>query len=371
MAQLKYEVVKDFLLEEIRKPHSLNRMPSVRQLMERFSVSMATVNRALTELENQQMIIRRPRVGITVNRRPTAIGRTEFSQTKCETTIVVAYTDYPDEGIWSKVYMIEQYCRQNDIAVVNCKLNRETHASEIADFARSRKNCAGVILKHGAGQLSAEELRELGTLNMPIVLYESSMLYDDAPNHIYRLMPDALDGGALMAEVLLRNGHRRIGYLRSEPANNANELQLKGVSRRLKMAGVELPPEQIFSSGISPWESSLDATRKQLEKNLDVIRSRQLTGLIVTSGACALVAHQTLAEFGIRVPDKVSVIGEGDRTFCRYVHPRLTVIDCDFMAMSKLAVEIAAGRKTPDERRISFPHHVIGRESVKDLTPKP
>ena len=39
--------------------------------------------------------------------------------------------------------------------------------------------------------------------------------------------------------------------------------------------------------------------------------------------------------------------------------------------MSKLAVEIAAGRKTPDERRISFPHHVIGRESVKDLTPKP
>ncbi|MEI2999687.1 MAG: substrate-binding domain-containing protein [Victivallis sp.] len=71
------------------------------------------------------------------------------------------------------------------------------------------------------------------------------------------------------------------------------------------------------------------------------------------------------------MPDKVSVIGEGHRTFCRYVHPRLTVIDCDFMAMSKLAVEIAAGRETPDERRISFPHHVIGRENVKDLTPKP
>lgn len=367
MTQLKYEVIKDYLLEEIRKPDSLNRMPSVRQLMKQFNVSMATVNRALAELENRQMIIRRPRVGITVNRRPTAIGRTEPPRPEKRTTIVLAYTDYPDEGIWSKIYMVEQYCRQNDIAVVNCKINRETHGSEIAGFARSRENCAGVILKHGAGQLSAGELRELGGLDMPVVLYESSMFYDDAPENIWRLMPDALDGGALMAELLLRNGHRRIAFLRSEPANNASEFQQRGFIRRLKMAGVELPPEQLFTSGISPWESSLDATRRLIEKNIDVIRGRKITAIAVTSGACAIVAQQTLTGFGIRVPEEVSIISEGDRIFCRYVNPPLTVIDCDFMAMSRLAVEIATGRRKPDERLIRFPHHVIERMSIRNL----
>ncbi|MBS1370929.1 MAG: substrate-binding domain-containing protein [Lentisphaeria bacterium] len=368
MAQLKYEVVKEFLLEEARRPESVERMPSVRQLMEKFRVSLATVNRALAELENDNIIIRRPGIGISVNRNPVAIGR--ICDLPREASVVVAYTDFPDEGIWRKIYGIEQYCRQTGIRAVNCKINRETRAAEIVKFVKAQPDCAGLIIKFGADKLSDEELGELSGLGIPVILYECAKLYENAPENIYRLLPDPVDRGTLMAEVLLRNGHRRIGFIRGEPNNDANTISLRSVARRLKLAGIPFGPETTFSTNINPWENSMDAVQELVRRNFDGIRQLGLTALIVTSGSCAMAVLQTLTELGVRVPDEISLIAEGDRTFCRYVLPRLSVVECDYQAMNELAVDIAAGRKQPEKRLFLFPLHLIQRESVRELPPE-
>lgn len=59
MAQLKYEQIKSYLQAEAVKPESATRMPTVRELMRRFNVSLVTVNRALSELEHAKVIVRR------------------------------------------------------------------------------------------------------------------------------------------------------------------------------------------------------------------------------------------------------------------------------------------------------------------------
>ena len=368
MAQLKYEVVKDFLLEEVKKPSSVNRIPSVRQLMKQFGVSLATVNRALAELENDNIIIRRPGIGISVNRTPLAVGGIRVPAGGA--TIVLAYNDYPDEGIWKKVYGIEEYCRQKGIRIVTCKINRETRAGEIVKFVRSQPECEGLILKFGAGRFSPVELAELSSLEIPVVLYDSSMIYDGAPDNIYRLLPDPADGGALMAEILLRQGHRRIGYIRSEPSNDANLLSLKSITRRLKLAGVPFGPEDIFSTNINPWESAPDAVQELVRRNFATIRNRRLTALIITAGASAAAALQTLTELGARIPEEISLISEGDRSICRYVLPRLTVVEHDLQAMNELAVDIAVGEKRPEKRLVYFPLHVIERDSIRKFAPE-
>lgn len=368
MAQLKYEVVKEHLLKEVRRPESVGRMPSVRQLMGRFGVSLATVNRALSELENERIIIRRPGVGITVNRKPAAVGGIDAENGK--PAIVLAYTDYPDEGIWRKIYGIEQYCRQTDIRAINCKINRETRAAAIVEFIRAQPDCIGLILKFGADKFSKEELRELAALEIPVVIYESAMLYGDAPKNIYRLLPDPVDRGTLMAETLLRRGHRRIGYVRGEPNTEACNLTIRSVARRLKLAGIPFGSEETFSTNINPWENSMDAVQELIRRNFDTIRRLRLTALIVSSSSCAVATLQTLTELGVRVPDDISLIAEGDRSICRYVLPRMTVVECDYQAMNELAVDIAAGRKQTEKFRIDFPLHLIERESVRTITPE-
>lgn len=59
MPPLKYLKVKSYLEAVAVKPKSAMRMPTVRELMNQFNVSLATVNRALSELENDGVIVRR------------------------------------------------------------------------------------------------------------------------------------------------------------------------------------------------------------------------------------------------------------------------------------------------------------------------
>lgn len=68
MPPLKYLKVKSYLEAVAVKPESAMRMPTVRELMNQFNVSLATVNRALSELENDGVIVRRQGSGIVARR---------------------------------------------------------------------------------------------------------------------------------------------------------------------------------------------------------------------------------------------------------------------------------------------------------------
>lgn len=367
MAQLKYEMVKAYLMKEVRNSQSVERMPSVRCLMEKFHVSLATVNRALAELENEQIIIRRPGIGISVNRKPAAVS--SLGADVDRPTIVLAYSDYPDEGIWRKVYDIEQYCRQTDVRIVACKINKEIRAKEIAKFIREQPRCNGLILKFGVDKLSDEELEELATLEIPVVIFDSMMLYNNAPDGIYRLLPDPFTQGMLMAEALLERGHTRIGCIRGEPSMDIWNLMLKSVAKRLKQEGIPFGAKQLFSTNINPWENSMAAIQQLVQKNFSAIRELRLTALIVSSSPCAIAVLQTLTERGVSVPDDISLISVGDRNICNYVLPRMTVVECDYQAMTELAVDLAVGRKHSEKTLFYFPFRLIERESIKMVPP--
>lgn len=66
----KYVQIKEYLKAEALKPEAITSMPSVRTLMRRFSVAMATVNQALIELEHENVIIRQQGRGIVAARMP-------------------------------------------------------------------------------------------------------------------------------------------------------------------------------------------------------------------------------------------------------------------------------------------------------------
>ena len=78
MPPLKYLKVKSYLEAAAVKPESAMRMPTVRELMNQFNVSLATVNRALSELENDGVIVRRQGSGIVAAGKHRTVARLQI-----------------------------------------------------------------------------------------------------------------------------------------------------------------------------------------------------------------------------------------------------------------------------------------------------
>ncbi len=364
---LKYRKVKAYLEDVSMQPESSARMPTIRELMGQFNVSLATVNRALNELENDGLIVRRQGARIVPAGRNHTVKR--LSGKTMQRQIIFAYSDYPDENIWNMVHLIETYSRRLDCEVVACKLHPDTTTRDLIDFIRAQSNCEGMILHLGSVRMDAERLQALEELPMRIALVDSMYFYPNRlPGNIYVLSPDAAGGARLIAELLLTRGHRKIGFIRNEPWDEYTELHQKTLMTSLRQGGADFDTSHIFSTTIRPWENSVNAAVQLTRDNLDAIRELGLTALIYKSSIGAVAAFKVLQRAGLRIPDKISVIAEGDRSLYEYLDPGLTAVSADYSQMGKTAVEIVLGMQTPENHNLFFPLNVIERESVNLLT---
>lgn len=359
---LKYEAVIEYLQEEAVKPESRIKMPTVRELMRHFNVSLATVNRALQQLERDGTIIRRQGYGIISARTYGEVVRLDEASCSAKRTIVLAAIDYPSETVWNLTYMVEQYVRQAGCRIVNCKIHQETTPAEIIDFSRSQPDCSALLLLLPPDRLSAEVIKCFCVLPYPVILLNSLSDYQETPPNFHVFSPDPESGAEQIVAYLLRQGHRRIGYVRNEPLCDYNERHLKTISCRLKQAGCVFDSSHIFSAAIRSWEDSMLAARQITRNNLAVIRELGLTALVYTSSPGAYAAIPVLREGGFRVPEEISLIGEGDGRYFQYASPALTVTEPDYRLNCRRAVELAVSGTSPES--YSCPQKLLERYSV-------
>lgn len=71
----------------------------------------------------------------------------------------------------------------------------------------------------------------------------------------------------------------------------------------------------------------------------------------------------TLREAGYRVPEDISVIGEGDIKIFGFCSPPLTAITADYQEMVSRMVEFVDGAPMGN-RKIFIPQHLVERKSV-------
>ena len=176
MPPLKYLKVKSYLEAVAVKPESAMRMPTVRELMNQFNVSLATVNRALSELENDGVIVRRQGSGIVAAGKHRTVARLQGKAAGVR-NLLFAYNDYPDESTWKMVHTIAHYSRLQGCNMVDCKIYPDTSTESLIEFVKAQSDCSGLILLVGADRMDAERLEALGSLPMTIVVVDSMYFY--------------------------------------------------------------------------------------------------------------------------------------------------------------------------------------------------
>ena len=367
---LKYEKIKEYLKEEALKPSAVRKMPTVRALSRQFSVATATVLRALQELEQENIICRRHGSGI-VAVRPGSIDA-NLKNTQCNNDdmrrVVYAAVDYPSENIWRTNLMVEQTLQKYHYLPINCRILNNTTVSEICEFATTQKNCCGLILFGLIGMISPDDLGRISKLPFRVALLDhQSFSYPTLPENCALFSVDAASGAGLIVDYLTRLGHTRIGYVRNEPNSEYHEQFLKEFGSAMRRHKLEFGPRRIFSRTIRSWDETMSVAQQLVRSNLERIRSELLTALVFSSSHGAFAAIETLRESGFRVPEEISVIGEGDFKFFGFCSPPLTTVSADYLEMVMRMTEFIDGKPLHDHK-IFLPLHLTERKSVFNLT---
>lgn len=183
----------------------------------------------------------------------------------------------------------------------------------------ARRRCDALLLC--APRMADDDLVAVLADAAPIALINRTV---DAPVH--QLALDYRHTIRLVAGHLAGLGHRRVIYLGGPPSSASNRLRLDGIddARRLHP---QLRVEQLEVG------TSLDDGAHVAE----AVLATDATAVIAFNDLVAIGLLSRLDDLGVRVPERLSVVGVDDIPFARYSRPHLTTVSVPQGSLGALA----------------------------------
>ena len=166
--------------------------------------------------------------------------------------------------------------------------------------------------------------------------------------------------GHAATDVLIRAGHRRIGYINGEASMEASRQRFRGYRQALATADLPFDPDLVREGNWQPL-SGYEAARALM--NLE----RAPTAIFCANDLMAVGCYEALHELGLRIPDDVAVMGYDDREIAQHLHPPLTTVLLPHFEMGSIAAEMlldAVSGSATRPRQIKVECPIVKRGSV-------
>ena len=164
------------------------------------------------------------------------------------------------------------------------------------------------------------------------------------------------DEAAQMAlQHLMDLGHRKIAFIKGQAFVPDTEVRWKAITNAASSLGLPIPSRfvtQIEENSPSPT-LGYKATRDLL------VAGEQFTALFAFNDICAMGAIRALHEFGLKVPEEVSVLGFDDIESAAYQTRGLTTIRQPLREMGKTAAQIVLNKINRSEEGDRTPHQIL------------
>jgi LacI family transcriptional regulator len=166
-------------------------------------------------------------------------------------------------------------------------------------------------------------------------------------------------------EHLYSLGHHQIAFLRGPRHITDAAPRWKGVRTFAKLHGLEINPHLVLDLPESSDPLSSFAAGCQLTEEL-IRKEQPFTALMAFDDMTAFGAIRALAEFGIKVPEKCSVIGFDDIAHASVLTPALTTVRQALLEMGQVAVAIVTKgiRVLQEKGKIRATHRKLSPEVV-------
>ncbi|MGN0159274.1 MAG: LacI family DNA-binding transcriptional regulator [Brotaphodocola sp.] len=247
---------------------------------------------------------------------------------------------------------IDRYLRERDYATL---IRSSDHDIEL-ELQNIQKlihlNVDGILIS--AIAITEEHRRIMENAEIPIVVMaqecESSV----------SIVDDDYRAGRCMGEYIGKRGHRNAAIISVDETDVAVGIRRKqGILDGLKAYGVDRPLVVLSDYSFAGGQA---AAREILEKD------RKVDAIICATDRLAFGAYRVLQEYGLRIPDDVSVVGFGGYEESVLLDPELTTLKFDSYAMGYLGAEalLKILNKEPVSKKQIIEYEFIEGRSVKD-----
>jgi DNA-binding LacI/PurR family transcriptional regulator len=337
------------------------RLPSDRDLAEELGVAYLTVNRVMRELAWQGYVERRPRKGTFLASREKTIENDLNTGTPPGERVVFAYPNYFSFATWTRVRSAEEQAVKRGLGLVEFKMNSDTSYGSLCELVRATQNVRGVLIVPVPDSVDRSIISLLDGLEVPVVLLAACEMAS-LGRRIWSVTADWYRMGYLMAESLIRAGHRKLAYLHNEPDSQEWRRALRGIRRAVSEGRLRRRDFAVLGRGIRPWQDSRDAGHVLTAEALAPVRP---TGLMFDSFNGALGGLRAVWERGLVVPEDVSLVSDGVGSGQEdYTIPPLTTVDARPGEEVRLAFECVLGGSVVESRNLAVPPVLNTRQSV-------
>ena len=357
--------IKSALREYLWNQEVGTRLPPERQLAENYRVSRSTMSKILGELEAEGLLVRRIGHGTFVTPRDT-VAVPAFAPTDQAEALLV-YPDFFAFGIWDLVHHLEVAARCRNFRLNHLRVQPESEWDLLFLLAERNRNIRGIVIIAGM-PLRKSLLDRLGALELPVI-FVGKVNDIDQYHNCYNVSNNHFLTGYQKLEVLVRNGHRRIGLIHNEPPTPAFQENIRGVKKAAR--DFKLPWRSLVQpdSQIDCWQDSLESGYFQ---TLEVMRKDPaLTALVVDTTPGAIGALRALHELKLRCPDDVSIITAlANARVEEFTCPKLSTVITPTEEVTAIVIRILAGENELPLREFRVNSTVVERESIRKLIGK-
>jgi LacI family transcriptional regulator len=231
---------------------------------------------------------------------------------------------------------------------------------------RHRKNLveeyARMLLGRGAEALIAIDTALEHSYSVPVVAVAGHRPINGVTNVVL----DHRFAAELTLTHLHSLGHRHIAFMRGQPFSSDSDERWRSLEHVAKEIGIPIKPELIVQ--LNQDTSSPELGYPVMQRLLS--SRRRFTALVSFNDVAAIGAMRALQDFGLRVPEDISVIGFDDIKLAAFSNPRLTTIRQPMSNIGRIAAQCVLNQLNGTERfrkQITVEPELVVRESTRTI----
>jgi LacI family transcriptional regulator len=180
---------------------------------------------------------------------------------------------------------------------------------------------------------------------------------------ITNLVLDHRRAAELALNHLYSLGHRRMVFMRGQPFSSDSEDRWRGIVEVARDMGIVIEPNHVVQ-----LQRDINSPELGYPVMQHVLAARtRFTAVVAFNDMSAIGAIRALQDFGLRVPNDVSVIGFDDINAAAFNNPRLTTIRQPLTRMGRVAAQCVLNRihgSEPFREHIMIEPELVIREST-------
>lgn len=327
------------------------RQITIKDVAREAGVSTSTVSRVLTESASVKEETRK-KVELAIEKlkySPNVIARS--LRKKTSRTIGLIVPDISNPFFPDIAKGVEDRAREAGYNVILCNADDNPRKEVESIQLLKERQVDGVILV--SSSTKGGHLQKFDSMKIVLVDRELEDMEADT------VLCDNIVGSYLATKHLVELGHRDIAIVTGPMELNITRDRLLGYKKALNEKNLEVKDNWIWKAGFS-FDRGYNVTVENIKKgNIP-------TAIFASSDIAAVGVIAALEQYGLKVPDDVSVVGFDDIFLSTLIKPTLTTIAQPTYQMGKKAAELLVGRgknKRKKAKRIVLPTRLVVRNS--------